>query len=121
MARGRFIFDKETQTLVPAAEYYAKKAAAAPDRRSSLSTPMVIGAMPETRSPINGRMYTDKSSYYRHVERAGCAIVGFDKNWESQVTTPRYDAVRHEADVVADVKKSIEQLNSGTAEPIHAR
>lgn len=69
---------------------------------------------------IDGKIYDSKVEYYRHVERNNCAIVGFDKNWESQVTTPRYDERQHEADVVADVKKSIEQLNSGTVERSNA-
>jgi hypothetical protein len=120
MARGRFIFDKATQTLMPAAEYYAKKRSESPVASSSLPRPLVIGTMPEIRSMIDGRMYSDKSSYYRHVERNNCAIVGFDKNWTDHVAAARrYDESKHEADVVADVKKSIEQLNSGTAEPIN--
>lgn len=119
MARGRYLWDEELQTWAPASEVLAKRRAAKPDRSSSLPMPMVIGAMPETRSPIDGRIYTDKSSYYRHVERANCSIVGFDKNW-SENLKPTYDEKKHEADIAADVKKSIEQVRSGTLEPTNA-
>jgi hypothetical protein len=121
MSRGRFLWDEETKKWLPAAEVVAKRRAAQPVSRSSLPTPMVIGAMPEIRSPIDGRMYSDKASYYRHVERNGCAIVGYDKNWTDHVDAARrYDERKHEADIVSDVKKSLEQLNSGTAEPVNA-
>jgi len=119
MARGRYLWDDEVQTWRPAHEVLAKRRASRPDNSSPLAFPAVIGAMPETRSPIDGRIYSDKASYYRHVERNNCAIVGFEKNWEEQVKKPLYDERAHEADVVADVKKSIETLKSGTAEPIN--
>jgi hypothetical protein len=119
MARGRFLWDEEMQTWRPAHEVVAKRRASQPDNSSLFPCPMVIGAMPEIRSPIDGRFYSDKSSYYRHVERADCSIVGFEKNWDEQVKRPLYDERAHEADVVADVKKSIETLKSGTAEPIN--
>lgn len=119
MARGRFLWDSETRKWLPAHEVLAKRRASQPDNRSRLGAPLVLGSMPEIKSPIDGRMYDTKGEYYRHVERNNCAIVGFDKNWESHIP-PRYDEKQHEADVVADVKKSIEQLNSGTVERSNA-
>lgn len=120
MTRGSWLWDEEAQKWLPRHEVLARRAAQMPPKAvSAFPSPTVIGAMPEIRSPIDGRRYSDKSSYYRHVERAGCAIVGYDKNWTDHVKRP-YDAKAHEADVVADVKKAIEQLNSGTAEPINA-
>lgn len=118
MARGRFLWCTDTKKWLPAQEVLAKRRANAPGKRSSLSAPLVLGSMPEIRSPIDGRMYSTKGEYYKHVERNGCAIVGFDDNWERQVTAPRYDAHKHEADIVSDVKKSLEQLNSGNVEPV---
>lgn len=113
MARGRFIYDPELKRCIPAHEYHARKAAQTPDRSSSLPSPMVIGAMPETRSPIDGRIYTDKSSYYRHVERNNCAIVGYDKNWTDYVDkAAAYNERAHRDDIIKDVKKSIEQVAS---------
>jgi hypothetical protein len=111
MARGRFLWDSDTQTFRPSHEVISKRFKAQPVKRSDLPTPMVIGCMDEVRSPINGRYYNDKAGYYRHVERAGCAIVGYDKNWQDHIK-PRYDERVHEADIVADVKKSIEQVNT---------
>ena len=67
--------------------------------------------MPELKSMADGKIYTDKRSYYKSVARAGCEIVGYDKNWTDHVKRP-YDEKAHEADIVGDVKKSLEQLNS---------
>ncbi|WP_125461814.1 MULTISPECIES: hypothetical protein [Rhodomicrobium] len=113
MARGAWIYDKETGKLVPKWEFLAKKAQETRRSRSSLSTPMVIGSMDPIRSVIDGKMYDSKSAYYRHVERNGCAIVGHDKNWTDYVAKPPLaDEKQHEADIVADVKKAIEQVSS---------
>jgi hypothetical protein len=120
MARGRFLWDKDEQEWLPRHEVLARRLAAKPDSRSALGAPLVLGSMPEIRSPIDGQIYSTKGEYYRHVERNGCAIVGFDKNWQDQITAPRYDERKHEADVVADVKKSIEMVSSGNVEPENA-
>lgn len=110
MARGSYLWDGEH--WAPRDQVLAARAAARRSAVSSFPRPMVIGAMPEIRSPIDGRVYDSKSTYYRHVERSNCSIVGFDKNWERQIKKPVYDARAHEADVVADVKKSIEQVKT---------
>ena len=107
MARGRYLWDEETQTWEHAHIVRAKRAAKAPDLRSSLPTPMVIGSMEPIVSMADGRIYDDKRSYYKSLARQGCEIVGFDKNWTDHVAKPLDDAA-HEADVVADVKKAIE-------------
>lgn len=122
MARGSWIYDAETGKLVPKGEYLARKAQQTRHSRSKLSRPMVIGSMPAIRSPIDGQWYDSKATYDRHVERNGCAIVGYDKNWTDHVAKARrYDERKHEADVVADVKKSIEQAAShGGAVPVEA-
>lgn len=117
MARGSYLWDKELERWLPRGEVLARRTASAAQNRSPLACPMVIGTMPEIRSMVDGRIYSDKSSYYRSVERAGCAIVGFDKNWEGQVNASTYDDKKHEADVVADVKKSIEQVSSNGGVP----
>ena len=118
MARTSYLWDEEAMKWAPRHEVLAKRAARTPNNRSSLSGPLVIGAMPETRSPIDGRIYTDKSSYYKHVERNNCAIVGFDKNWTDHVGKPWIaDEKKHEADVVADVKQAIEMVSSNGGVP----
>lgn len=118
MARGSFLWDGER--WAPRHEVLAKRAAIAPKTRSTtVACPMVIGSMPAIRSPIDGRIYDSKSEYYRHVERNGCAIVGYDKNWTDHVAAAaRYDEKAHEADIVSDVKRSIELVNThGGAAP----
>lgn len=112
------MYDQDTDSIQPAAVVLAKREAARRGKPSELPFPAVIGTMPPIKSMINGRMYDDKASYYRHVARAGCEIVGFDKNWTDHVAKPGQTDAQHEADIVGDIKKSIEQLNSGTAEPL---
>lgn len=113
MARGAWIYDAETQTMVPKREYLARKAERTLHSRSSLSRPMVIGSMPPIKSMIDGQYYDSKATYYRHVERNGCEIIGHDKTWTDHVDArARYDEKAHEADVVGDVKKAIEQVSS---------
>lgn len=111
MARGKYLWDEDTQTWQPAHIVRAKRAAKAPDRRSLLPTPGVIGSMEPIMSMADGRVYDDKRSYYKSLARHNCEVVGFDKNWTDYVANP-VDDKAHEADVVADVKKAIEIENS---------
>ena len=121
MARGRFLWDDETQKWLPRHEVLAKRQASRPNNRSSLGAPLVLGSMPPIKSMIDGKIYDTKGDYYRHVERNECSIVGFDKNWTDHVEAVRHvDERKHEADIVADVKKSIEQVNSGAVETKNA-
>lgn len=106
MAKGKYLWDGSKWR--PAAEVLATRE---PPKRSHLSAPLVIGSMPEIRSPIDGRWYDGKAEYYRHVERAGCAIVGFDQNWTDHIR-PAYNESEHTNDIVNDIKKSIEQVES---------
>ena len=121
MARGRFLWDDETQKWLPRHEVLAKRQASRPNNRSSLGAPLVLGSMPPIKSMIDGKIYDCKGDYYKHVERNECSIVGFDKNWTDYVEAARHvDERKHEADIVADVKKSIEQVNSGAVETKNA-
>lgn len=111
MARGTWVYDAETKTVMAKGDYLALKASRAPISRSAFSAPAVIGAMPALKCMADGRYYDDKRSYHKAVARAGCEVVGFDKNWTDHIGTP-YDEKKHEADIVADIKKSIEQVSS---------
>jgi hypothetical protein len=109
---GSYRWSSVAQKFVALDEWHRLHPHPSRGKSSSLARPLVIGSMAPVKSPIDGQMYDSKSAYYRHVERAGCAIVGFDKNWEEQIKAPVYDGRRHEADIVADIKKSIEQVNT---------
>lgn len=93
----------------PAAEVIAERPRAA---RSNLPCPAVMGTMPPIMSMIDGRIYDSKSDYYRHVERSGCAIVGYEtKPW---VTEEPYKEREHESDIINDVKQSIAEVENAT-------
>lgn len=80
--------------------------------RSGIAAPTVMGLMDPVKSMIDGRIYDSKTEYQRHVARNGCEVVGFDDNWQEQIVKPRYDERAHEADIVADVKRAIEETGA---------
>lgn len=111
MARGVWIYDKTTGTMRPKGEVLRERALAAPER-SSFPRPLVIGTMDPIRSMADGRIYDDKSSYYKSVARAGCEIVGYDRNFQDHIDRRAGElAVERdkslEADIVSDVKQAI--------------
>jgi hypothetical protein len=82
------------------------------DKRSDLPSPAVIaGTMPAIKSMADGRIYETRRNYEKSVARAGCSVVGFDKRWQEHVKpASAYDSDKaHEADVVADVKRAIQE------------
>lgn len=103
--RGRWIQHPETGELIPA-HLYVRPAA----KRSDLPTPFVIGTMPAIKSMADGRIYDDKRSYHKSVARAGCEVIGYDRDWTSHIR-PAYNEKEHEADIVADVKRAIEETS----------
>lgn len=112
MARGTWVYDKETGKLVPKGEYLALKAARAPRKRSGLGCPLVIGSMPPTLNMADGKVYDDKRSYHRAVARAGCEVVGYDKNFMDHIKPAAFDEKANAKSIAADVKKAIEQVNN---------
>lgn len=77
--------------------------------RSGLAIPMIISdtLRDPVKSMADGRIYDSKSAYYKSVKSAGCEIVGNDPAGY----TPReiYDEKAHEAEIVADVKRAIQE------------
>lgn len=106
-----FIWDRERQTFRPRAEVLAERAAEAAERRSPVPCPAYRDGMPEIKSMVDGKLYTSKREYERSVERNGCAVVGFDKHWTDHIRNP-VDEKAEIADLVNDIKKSIEQETS---------
>lgn len=104
----RYRYDDATGKLITAAEAIAKQPR---PPRSNLACPAVHGSMPPIKSMIDGRIYDSKGEYYKHVEKSGCAIVGFEK--EPWVKEEPYKEKEHEADIVADIKRSIEEVGNG--------
>ena len=109
---GSWIYDSATGRMVPKDEYLRQKYSAYAKNRSGLSFPHVISdTMPEITSMADGRNYTSKSAYYKSVSKAGCEIVGYDKNWTDHIAKP-IDEKAYEADIIHDIKKSIEEVAS---------
>lgn len=105
---GRWVWSRDYECLVPIDRYLAGKHNYFDEVRSDLPCPAIRpDGMSAVKSMADGRVYDSRSAYYKSVRRAGCEIVGFDRDWERHVR-PTYDAKAHEAEIVADIKKAIE-------------
>jgi hypothetical protein len=69
--RERYIMTKDG--LVPRDEFFA-------NLRETPRGPTIIGDMAETRSMLDGKVYSSKRHYRDHVKAHGCEIVGNDFN-----------------------------------------
>lgn len=72
MSRARFVWDRERQELVPAAEFHVKRRPAA---RSDFPTPMLARDYAAYDCPITGRMIDGKREHRENLERHGCRIL----------------------------------------------
>ena len=102
------VYDADLDCLVPK---YGRNWFEHHDKRSDLASPAVhAGGMPAIKSMADGRIYETKRNYYKSVSRAGCEIVGFDKNWQEHIKPPQPFGgdKAHEASIVADVKAATE-------------
>lgn len=106
-----YLWDAEASRWAPRHEVLAARAAKTVNRRSFLPTPAVVGIMGEIKSMADGQIYSDRRTYERSLARHGCEVVGFDKNWTDYVK-PAHDEKAHEAEIVSDVKRAIEEVSS---------
>ncbi len=81
-------------------------------RRLGSAPAIRTDGMSPIRSMADGRVYDSKSAYYASVRRAGCEIVGDDR--EGFGRTPGYAG----DGVESDIKQAIGQLEAGTAPPV---
>lgn len=101
-----FVYDADLDCLVPkrGRNYFDWS-----EKRSDLPCPAIQpGGMPAIKSMVDGRVYETKRNYEKSVHRAGCEIVGFDKDWTRHVRQPGMTDKEHEADVMRDVKAAVE-------------
>jgi hypothetical protein len=106
LTAGPLVYDADLDALVPK---YGRNWFDRHDKRSDLPSPAVHpGGMPEIKSMVDGRRYETKRNYAKSVSRAGCEIVGFDRDIERHVPKPGPTDKQHEADIVRDVKAATE-------------
>lgn len=67
MARERFVYDRKTRKLVPAAEYYADKRA---------HTLHLISDLEPYRSVVDGSIIGGRKQHRDHLRAHGCEEVG---------------------------------------------
>lgn len=90
--RGRWIWDREAHELVPAHEYYARKA---PQAVSDLPRPMVISDHMDTvKSMVDGQMYDSKSALRRTYREGGYIEVGNEELKPFRRPEPDAKAIR---------------------------
>lgn len=108
---GSWVFDNETQSLIPKSEYHRAKFAKIEHARSNIPTPHVINdGLDYMFSHADGRRYTSKRAYEKAVRAAGCQIVG-NEDITKHISNP-YDEAKHEADIRADVAKALAEVRS---------
>jgi hypothetical protein len=106
MTTEPLVYDADLDVLVPK---YGRNWFDRHDKHSDLPSPAVhAGGMPEIRSMVDGRRYETKRNYAKAVARAGCEIVGFDRDVGRHVPKPGHADKQHEADIVRDVKAATE-------------
>lgn len=111
--RGTWVWDSETQSLIPKSEYQRGKFASVRHARSDMPTPMIINdQLDYMYSHVDGQRYTSKRAYEKSVRRAGLTIVGNEDI--SKHVTPSYSEAAHEADIHADVQRAISEVKLRT-------
>jgi hypothetical protein len=104
--RQTLVWDKDLEVLVPK---YGRNYFERHEKHADLPSPAVHpGGMRPIKSMADGRMYETKRNYYRSVSRAGCEIVGHDKDWQRHIRKPGPTDAEREADIVKDVQAAIE-------------
>jgi hypothetical protein len=103
MTRGRWVFDRAAQQLVPAAEFYARKYEGV--ATSDLASPMVIGDVQPYRSVITGEVIGGRRQHRDHLKAHGCVELGND------MPKPRKPAEPSRAEIAASLKRAMEDGN----------
>jgi hypothetical protein len=112
VTEGSWVYDKDLGCLVRKGgrNYFDHN-----EKRSDLASPAVIGgSMPAIKSMADGKYYETFRNYEKSVHRAGCEIVGHDPRWQEHIKPPQPfgGEKAHEADLVADVKRATEEVNT---------
>lgn len=103
MIRGRWIWDRTRRELVPAHEFYARKHETV--TASVLAAPMVLSDVEPYRSIVDGSVIGGRRQHRDHLRAHGCVEIGNE-------VIPRKGPQRPpEAEVVADIKRSMEDGN----------
>ena len=93
----RFVINPATGKLIPTEE-------ATHLRQPGRQGPNIIGDMAETRSLLDGKVYSSICHYRDHVRAHDCRIAGNDFN-NQPMTGPRADA----PGLAQDIKRAIEE------------
>lgn len=89
---GRWVFDRASQELVPADEFYARKYEGT--AVSHLPRPMVISDDVEVKSMVDGQTYTSKSALRRSYRAKGYIEVGNEEQKLPPKPKPDRRAIR---------------------------
>ncbi len=92
----RFVIDPTTRKLIPIEE-------ATHLRQAGRGGPNVIGDMDETKSLLDGKMYSSRRHYRDHLRAHDAVIVGNDFN-NQPMTGPKPDA----PGLPGDIKRAME-------------
>lgn len=103
MPRGRYIWDRDLQSLVPSAEFYARKCEGV--TYSDIPAPMIVRDSEPYRSTITGELIGGRRQHRDHLKAHGCIELG------NEMPTHRPIAGPSPGEVAADIKRSMEDDN----------
>jgi hypothetical protein len=103
--KGPLVYDADLDALVP--KYGRNYFKRLNEKRSDLPCPAIHpGGMPEIKSMADGKRYDTRRNYYKSVSRAGCEIVGYDRDWQRHIKSPLPSDKQLTEDIGRDVQKS---------------
>jgi hypothetical protein len=109
MNRGTWVWDRAAMKMVPAAQFYAKKARGV-RRSDTIPCPGLISDMKQPIiSQADGRIYSDNRRYRDSLKAHGCEIIGNEK-----VDRPRKRNLDVKKGVGEAVNMAYEKLRSET-------
>lgn len=106
---GSWVYDPDYDMMVPKAVRQMARRNYFDEKRSDLPSPAIRpDGMPPIKSMTDGRIHDGKSAYYKSVYRAGCEIVGYDRDWQRHIKPPMPSDKQLEADIGRDICKAWE-------------
>ena len=94
--RGSFVFDKETNKLIPKSEYYGS---------SDVNAPMVMNDIGGYKSMVTGEWISSRSQHREHLKAHRLLEVGNEIKAHTTKQTPKVDREQIRRDIHTSMQK----------------
>lgn len=75
MSRATYVFDRERLALVPAAEFYGRRAAVTRRARGDFPTPMLASDYAGYDCPVTGKWIEGRRAHEENLKLHGCRVL----------------------------------------------